>query len=95
MRIDQIGGVNPLNNVQNTKRAPNADNIKGSADSISLSAEAREMAEAYYLKGIADETPDVRSDLVAQIKEKIKNPDYLNAQTISATAEKIMQAYGI
>ena len=53
------------------------------------------MAEAYYLKGIADETPDVRSDLVAQIKEKIKNPDYLNAQTISATAEKIMQAYGI
>ena len=95
MKIDQIGGISPLNNVQNTKRAQNAGNVKSSPDSISVSAEAREMAEAYYLKGIADETPDVRTDLVAQIKEKIKDANYLNAQTISATAERIMQAYGI
>lgn len=95
MKIDQIGGISPLNNVQNTKRAQNAGNVKGAADSISVSAEAREMAEAYYLKGIADETPDVRTDLIAQIKEKIKDSNYLNAQTISATAERIMQAYGI
>ncbi len=95
MKIDQIGGISPLNNVQNTKRAQNAGSVKGSPDSISVSAEAREMAEAYYLKGIADETPDVRMDLVAQVKEKIKDANYLNPQTISATAEKIMQAYGI
>lgn len=95
MKIDQIGGISPLNNVQNTKRAQNAGNVKGAADSISVSAEAREMAEAYYLKGIADETPDVRTDLIAQIKEKIKDSNYLNAQTISATADRIMQAYGI
>lgn len=95
MRIDQIGGINPLNNVTNTKRSQSAGSVKGSPDSISLSAEAREMAEAYYLKGIADETPDVRADLVAQVKERIKDPNYLNPQTISATAEKIMQAYGI
>ena len=50
---------------------------------------------AINLKGIADETPDVRADLVAQIKEKIKDANYLNPQTISATADRIMQAYGI
>ena len=95
MRIDQIGGINPLNNVQNTKRTQNAGSVKSAPDSISISAEAKEMAEAYYLKGIADETPDVRADLVAQIKEKIKDANYLNPQTISATADRIMQAYGI
>ena len=89
MRIDQIGGINPLNNVQNTKRTQNAGSVKSTPDSISVSA------EAYYLKGIADETPDVRADLVAQIKEKIKDANYLNPQTISATADRIMQAYGI
>ena len=95
MRIDQIGGINPLNNIQNTKRTQNAGSVKSAPDSISVSAEAKEMAEAYYLKGIADETPDVRADLVAQIKEKIKDANYLNPQTISATADRIMQAYGI
>ena len=28
-------------------------------------------------------------------KEKIKDANYLNPQTISATADRIMQAYGI
>lgn len=95
MRIDQIGEINPLNNVKSTKRVQNANDVKSSPDSISVSAEAREMAEAYYLKGIADETPDVRTDLVAQVKEKIKDPNYLNPQVISATADQILAAYGL
>ena len=95
MMIGRIDNVNPLNNVQNTKRTQSAGSVKSAPDSITVSAEAKEMAEAYYLKGIADETPDVRADLVAQIKEKIKDANYLNPQTISATADRIMQAYGI
>ncbi len=95
MRIDQIGGINPLGNVQSSKRTQSAGSVQSTRDSVSISAEAKEMAEAYYLKGIADETPDVRADLVAQIKEKIKDANYLNPQTISATADRIMQAYGI
>ena len=89
MRIDQIGGINPLNNIQNTKRTQNAGSVKSAPDSISVSAEAKEMAEAYYLKGVADETPDVRADLVAQIKEKIKDANYLNPQTISVKDNKM------
>lgn len=93
--IDKIGGVNPLNNVQNTKRSQNVGNIKSSPDSISVSSEAKEMAEAYYLKGIANETPEVRTDLIQQIKEKIKDPSYLSQETIASTAEKIMTSYGL
>lgn len=93
--IDKLGGVTPLNNVQNTKRTQSASNVKSSPDSISVSSEAKAMAEAYYLKEVADETPDVRADLVAQIKEKIKDPSYLSSEILNSTAERIMSSYGI
>ncbi len=93
--IDKLGGISPLNNIQNTKRTQGTGSVKSSPDSISVSKEAKEMAEAYYLKEVADETPDVRADLVAQIKEKIKDSSYLSAEVINSTAERIMASYGI
>lgn len=93
--IDKLGGVTPLNNVQSTKRTQGSERVKSSPDSINVSKEAKEMAEAYYLKEIADETPDVRTDLVAQIKEKIKDPSYLSSEILNSTAERIMASYGI
>lgn len=93
--IDKLGGISPLNNVQSTKRTQGSERVKSSPDSISVSKEAKEMAEAYYLKEVADETPDVRTDLVAQIKEKIKDPSYLSSEILNSTAERIMASYGI
>ncbi|MBP5402538.1 MAG: flagellar biosynthesis anti-sigma factor FlgM [Treponema sp.] len=95
MMIDKLGGITPLNNVQSTKRTQGTESVKSSPDSISVSKEAKEMAEAYYLKEVADETPDVRADLVAQIKEKIKDPSYLSSEILNSTAERIMASYGI
>lgn len=93
--IDKLSGVTPLNNVQNTKRTQSTGSVKSASDSISVSKEAKEMAEAYFLNEVADETPDVRVDLVAQIKEKIKDPSYLSAEVINSTAEKLMASFGI
>ena len=93
--IYKLGGISPLNNVQSTKRTQGSERVKSSPDSISVSKEAKEMAEAYYLKEVADETPDVRTDLVAQIKEKIKDPSYLSSEILNSTAERIMASYGI
>ena len=95
MMVDKLGGIQPLNNVQNTKRTQGTANVKSSQDSISVSAEAKKLAEAYYLDEVAAETPDVRSELVAQIKEKIKDSSYLREEVISSAAEKIMASYGI
>lgn len=95
MMIDRIGGINPLNNVQNTRRTNEAGKIASSRDSINVSDEAKEAAKLYYLKTIADETPDVRSDLVAAIKEKIKNPDYLSSAVISSAADRMMDSFGL
>ncbi|MCR5725055.1 MAG: flagellar biosynthesis anti-sigma factor FlgM [Treponema sp.] len=95
MMIDKIGGVTPLNNVQNTRRTGSTESFKSNPDSISVSEEAKEAARAYYLNQVADETPDVRADRVAELKEKIKDPNYLNQAVISATAERIMTSYGL
>lgn len=93
--IDKISGVNPLNNLQNTKRANNVSTVNTSSDEISISNEAKALADAYYLDKVAKETPDVRENLVEAIKQKIQDPNYLNDATIAATADQILSAFGL
>lgn len=95
MMIDKISGVNPLNNLQNTKRTNNVSTVNTSSDEISISNEARALADAYYLDKVAKETSDVRENLVEAIKQKIQDPNYLNDATIAATADQILSAYGL
>jgi negative regulator of flagellin synthesis FlgM len=95
MMIGRIDNVNPLNNVQNVRRTQAKDNTYSTAYSVSVSDEAKAAAEAYYLNQVAEETPDVRQDLVAAIKEKIKDPNYLNQAVIASTADRILASYGL
>ena len=94
MMIGKISGVNPLTSLTNTKRTSTTQSVKVSSDEITLSDEAKAMAEARMISQIADETPDVRSELVEQIKQKIQDPNYLNEATIASTADRILSAYG-
>ena len=93
--IDKIGGLNPLNNVQNIRKTDNAAKVSSQTDSISVSKEAIEKAEAYYLDKVAAETPNVRADRIAEVKAKIKDPSYLSDDVILSTAEKVMSGFGI
>lgn len=92
--IDKIGGVNPLNNVQNTRHVNGSDSVSSGSDSISVSNEAKEAAEVYYMKEVAADTPDVRADRVAEVREKIKNPSYLNDAVIGSAADRFMANLG-
>ena len=93
MIIDKIGGINPLSNVQGSQRVSARSSVFMGEDSISVSREAQEMSEAYYLSEVAAETPDVRSDLVEQIKIKIQDPMYLSDAVIDSTVDKIMASF--
>jgi negative regulator of flagellin synthesis FlgM len=93
--IERLGGLDPLKNVQSSQKMVNKAPVKMGEDTVSVSAEAKEMAEAYYLTEVASSTPDVRSDLVSQIKEKIKDPSYINNAVISSTADKFMESIGL
>ena len=93
--INGVNGINPLNNVQNLRKTETAASVKSSSDTVSLSPEAEKMAEMYYLDKIAQETPDVRADRVAEVKEKIKDPNYLSDSVIKSAAENFLSALGI
>ncbi len=95
MMIDKISGINSINSLQNTNRTSATGSLRSASDEISVSDEAKELADAYYLNQVAAETPDVRSELIEQIKLKIQDPNYLSAETIAATADRIMTAYGL
>ncbi len=95
MMIERLGGLDPLKNVQNSQKTVNKAPVSMGEDTVNVSAEAKEMAEAYYLSEVASSTPDVRSDLVAQIKEKIKDPSYINNAVITSAADKFMESLGL
>ncbi|BDC92298.1 negative regulator of flagellin synthesis FlgM [Treponema bryantii] len=93
--INGVNSVNPLNNVQNLRKTESSAKVDREYDSISVSDEAKEMAEAYYLEKVANETPDVRADRVAAVKEKLKDPNYLNDAVIKSAADKFLSAIGL
>ncbi len=93
--INGVNNVTQLNNVQNIRKTDNSAKVKAESDSISVSKEAVEMAEAYYMDKVAADTPDVRADRIAEVKAKIKDPSYLSNAIIQSTAEKLMTSYGL
>lgn len=95
MMIDKIGGINPLNNVQNTRRTNEAAQPHFESDSISVSEEAKEKAAVYYMNQVAAETPDVRADRIAEVKAKLQDANYLNSAVIASAADKLMQSFGL
>ena len=93
--INGVNNVTQVNNVQNLRKTESSAKVDREYDSISVSPEAKEMAEAYYLEKVANETPDVRADRVAEVKEKLKDPNYLNDAVIKSAADKFLSALGI
>jgi len=93
--INGVNNVTQVTNVQNLRKTESSAKVDREVDSISVSAEAKEMAEAYYLEKVANETPDVRADRVAEVKEKLKDPNYLNDAVIKSAADKFLSALGI
>ena len=93
--INGVNNVSQVNNVQNLRKTESSAKVSRDVDSISVSAEAKEMAEIYYMDKVAKETPDVRADRVAAVKEKLKDPNYLNDAVIKSAADKFLSAIGL
>ncbi len=91
--INGLNSINQVNNVQNLHKTERSSQVKSSSsDSISVSDEAKEV---YLLQKVASETPDVRADRIAEVKEKIKDPSYLSDAVIKSAADKFLSAIGI
>ena len=91
MTIDRIGSIDPI---QPGKRPGRTGQVNESpkTDSISISSEAQEKAELLRIQKMAAAAPEIRSERVAELKEKINDPSYINEKVINATAERLIDA---
>jgi negative regulator of flagellin synthesis FlgM len=89
MTIDRIGAIDPIQPGKKPGQAGQVRVTQG-ADSISISSEAQEMAELFRVQKLASEAADIRAERVAELKQKINDPAYINDTIINATANKLI-----
>ena len=91
MTIDRIGSLDPI---QPGKKPGQANRVRESAgaDSISISSEAQKKAELYRVRELAAAAPEVRADRVAELKDKINDPSYIDEKIMNATADRLIDA---
>ncbi|GHV85578.1 hypothetical protein AGMMS50230_11860 [Spirochaetia bacterium] len=94
MTIDRINPLEPLQPGKKSGRSGQAERGK-ETDSISLSSEAVEKAELYRAMELVSTANDVRTERVAELKAKINDPSYINDTILRATADNIMDAFGL
>jgi negative regulator of flagellin synthesis FlgM len=94
MTIDRIGSIDPIQPGKKTGRSGQVSQNE-KTDSISLSAEALEKGEQYQAKELIFAAADVRAERIAEMKSKINDPSYINETILKATADKILDAWGL
>jgi negative regulator of flagellin synthesis FlgM len=94
MMIDRIGSIDPM---QPGKKAAKTEAVHTplKSDSVAVSSEALEKGEIYHALEIISSADDVRADRIAELKQKINDPSYINDKLISDTADRIMTAFGL
>jgi negative regulator of flagellin synthesis FlgM len=94
MTVGRIDSIDPPQPGKKTGRSGQISQGE-KTDSISLSSEAREQAELYQVKELIMAAPDVRADRIEEMKKKINDPSYINETILKATADKILDVFGI
>jgi negative regulator of flagellin synthesis FlgM len=94
MTVDRIGHLDPI---QPGKKTGRNEQVRGSdkTDSISLSPEALEKAEIYQVIELIKSAPELDEARIVELRAKINDPGYINDRILNATADKIMDAFGI
>ena len=91
MTIDRVGLIDPIQPEKKPGRA-NQVNDSPKADSISISSAAKIEAERLRIQELAAAAPEMRAERVAELKDKINDPAYINDKVINATADKLIDA---
>ena len=92
MTVDRIGHIEPL---QPGKKPGRTESVRGSdrTDSINLSSEAIAKAERYQVVELIKSAQEIDEARIAELRDKINDPSYINEQIVNATADKIIDAW--
>ena len=94
MSIERLGPVDPMS-VYNKNQKVSPIDSKSGKDSISVSDEAKIKAGMLKITEEVNAVSDLRSDRVAEVKEKLKNSSYIDDVIIDEVAEKILDSFNI
>lgn len=95
MAIEGIGSVDPVPQYEPAGRTAPASHVE-QADSVEISAEARAAGDALRVAAeIALNSPDVRTELVAQAARNLQDPSYLNAQVLETVTDRVLESFGV
>lgn len=95
MSIDKIGPPDPVSapKVKRIRQKP-AD-VKPNGDRIRLSDEAKRNADILRVRDMVMDSPSVRTDRVEEVRQKMKDPNYINGAVIDNLAEKFLSLWDI
>lgn len=88
MTINGLGPVDPVGKVRKTEHAKKTQGQK--ADSVEVSSEALSKAELYKAREIVQSAPDIRADRVAEVKQKLEDPNYINQTVLGSVADRLV-----
>ena len=94
MTIKGLGPVDPLNKLNKTPKTSKTTHTE-KADSVDVSQEARNLGEMYKVSEQVRMTADIRLDRIEEIKEKLKDPNYINDKVVESVADSILESFGI
>ncbi len=94
MNIDGIGPIDPISKLTKNHRTHKAEKTDPK-DSINISADAKTMGEVYKIAEQVKAADDIRWDRVAEVKEKLKDPNYINDKLVDEVADSVMKLFDI
>jgi len=92
MTVNRIGHVEPI---PSGKRPGRSEPVGGNdrTDTIDLSTQAKEKAERYQVLQLIKSAPETDEARIAELRQKIDDPSYINDRVVSATADKIISSW--
>ncbi|HCL56433.1 MAG TPA: flagellar biosynthesis anti-sigma factor FlgM [Spirochaetia bacterium] len=88
--------INPLNFLQkvlNNKAKIDETNNVNKKDTVNISEEAKYMAEVNKYKEVLKKIPDVRTEKIEEIKQKLKDGSYMSKEVYNAVADKMLSDF--
>jgi len=92
MTVNRIGHVEPI---PPGKKPGRSEQVGGNdrTDTISLSVQAKEQAERYQVLELIRSAPELDEARIAELRQKIDDPSYINDRIVNATADRILSAW--
>jgi negative regulator of flagellin synthesis FlgM len=92
MTVNRISHVDPIPPGKKPGRSEQAGG-NDRADTINLSSDAMKKAEMYQVVELIKAAPEMDEVRIAELRQKINDPSYLNEKVIKSTADNILNAW--